>query len=201
MATQSTIANIEVSHVGRGRPVSEKTKTLRKRIINFLKKCEDVVTTNEVASGIKQSKQKVVAQMRWLEERGAVAKVGSAKVKSGRGRPSAMWKVMDEVAPTDTTKRTYVKGFKAFVRKVCAMTPEERNVLVHLSLIDLMERQLDDEKVSMESIYLNKQGFTSYDAPRGTMDAMKEKLTTADVNYWLNGRRLYKYVKQLSIEI
>ncbi len=194
-----TIKNIETT-TGKGRPVSAKTKKIRTSIINFLRRTEEVVTTNDVAKATKQAKQKVIAQLRWLESRGVIAKAGTVKVKAEvAGRPSAMWKIVEEGAPEDMTARVYKQKQKEFMGIMVELTPVERAAFVHASLKELLALQMEDEVEELESIYRNKKGFTAYDAKQGTIDAMKEQLDQADVAYWLANRRLFKYNKQLGL--
>ncbi len=192
-----TIANIEPV-TGKGRPVTAKTRKIRTSIINYLRRCETLVTTNQVAKGIKQSKHNVIAQLRWLEGRGVIEKAGSVKVsKHESGRPSAVWKVLETGVPADMTSRLYKQKQREFIRIMTDLTPEHRGIFVQECLRELLERQDDDEIEAEESIYRNKKGFTAYDAKQGTIDALKEQLGQAEIAYWLADRRLFKYHKQL----
>lgn len=194
MTTQLTIKN-----EGRGRKTGSKTVAVRNAVVRTIKDSQEPMTTNAVAKKIKKNKVSVIQTLRWLEQKGYVQKAGTEKVKQGKGRPSVVWAVVEDYVAIDRAQQAYVQEKRAFVRQVSAMTPEDRRTMVVISLSMLAERQTEDEVEEKESLYTNKQGFTKADAKRGVEDSQKESLTMKEVNYWLNGSRLFKYRKQLDL--
>lgn len=190
---------INVANTGRGRKTGSKTVAVRRAVIRAIKDSQEPMTTNDVRKKTKQSKERVIAALRWLEQKGYVAKAGTQKVKEGKGRPSAVWTVVEDYVEIDKTAQARIQEHRQFVRQVSAMTPEERNEMVTQAVQQLAERQTEDEVEEKESKYQNAQGFTKADAKRGVEDGTKDSLTMKDVNYWLNGTRLFKYRKQLNL--
>ena len=195
----SIIETINVINTGRGRKVGKDTLRVRRAVVRVISKTDGQLTTNDVAKECKQSKVRVIAALRWLEQKGFVKKVGSEKVKKERaGRPSAVWAIDTEYKNIDKTKQAYVQAKREYMREVSAKTPEDRYAMVAIALNMLAERQTDDEVKDREAKYTNAQGFIKADAKRGVEDSMKEKLSLGDVNYWIT--RIYKYRKQLGMD-
>jgi len=195
----SIIESINVINTGRGRKVGKDTLRVRRAVVRVISKTDGQLTTNDVAKECKQSKVRVIAALRWLEQKGFVKKVGSEKVKKDRaGRPSAVWAIDPEYKNIDKTKQAYVQAKREYIREVSAKSPEDRYAMVAIALDMLSERQTEDEVEDREAKYTNAQGFIKADAKRGVEDAMKEKLTLGDVNYWII--RIYKYRKQLGMD-
>ena len=195
----SIIETINVINTGRGRKVGKDTQRVRRAVVRVISKTDGQLTTNDVAKECKQSKVRVIAALRWLEQKGFVKKVGSEKVKKERaGRPSAVWAIDTEYKNIDKTKQAYVQAKREYMREVSAKTPEDRYAMVAIALNMLAERQTDDEVKDREAKYTNAQGFIKADAKRGVEDSMKEKLSLGDVNYWIT--RIYKYRKQLGMD-
>jgi len=196
--SNSIIETINVINTGRGRKVGKDTLRVRRAVVRVISKTDGQLTTNDVAKECKQSKVRVIAALRWLEQKGFVKKVGSEKVKKDRaGRPSAVWAIDPEYKNIDKTKQAYVQAKREYIREVSAKSPEDRYAMVAIALNMLSDRQTEDEVEDREAKYTNSQGFIKADAKRGVEDAMKEKLTLGDVNYWIT--RIYKYRKQLGM--
>lgn len=197
--SNSIIETINVINTGRGRKVGKDTLRVRRAVVRVISKTDGQLTTNDVAKECKQSKVRVIAALRWLEQKGFVKKVGSEKVKKDRaGRPSAVWAIDPEYNNIDKTKQAYVQAKRKYIREVSAKSPEDRYTMVAIALNMLSERQTEDEVEDREAKYTNAQGFIKADAKRGVEDAMKDKLTLGDVNYWII--RIYKYRKQLGMD-
>jgi len=197
--SNSIIETINVINTGRGRKVGKDTLRVRRAVVRVISKTDGQLTTNDVAKECKQSKVRVIAALRWLEQKGFVKKVGSEKVKKDRaGRPSAVWAIDPEYNNIDKTKQAYVQAKRKYIREVSAKSPEDRYAMVAIALNMLSERQTEDEVEDREAKYTNAQGFIKADAKRGVKDAMKDKLTLGDVNYWIT--RIYKYRKQLGMD-
>lgn len=195
----SIIESINVINTGRGRKVGKDTLRVRRAVVRVISKTDGQLTTNDVAKECKQSKVRVIAALRWLEQKGFVKKVGSEKVKKDRaGRPSAVWAIDPEYNNIDKTKQAYVQAKRKYIREVSAKSPEDRYTMVAIALNMLSERQTEDEVEDREAKYTNAQGFIKADAKRGVEDAMKDKLTLGEVNYWII--RIYKYRKQLGMD-
>lgn len=195
----SIIESINVINTGRGRKVGKDTLRVRRAVVRVISKTDGQLTTNGVAKECKQSKVRVIAALRWLEQKGFVKKVGSEKVKKDRaGRPSAVWAIDPEYKNIDKTKQAYVQAKREYIREVSAKSPEDRYAMVAIALNMLSDRQTEDEVEALESMHTNAQGFIKADAKRGVEDAMKDKLTLGDVNYWII--RIYKYRKQLGMD-
>ena len=195
----SIIESINVINTGRGRKVGKDTLRVRRAVVRVISKTDGQLTTNDVAKECKQSKVRVIAALRWLEQKGFVEKVGSEKVKKDRaGRPSAVWAIDPEYKNIDKTKQAYVQAKREYISVVSAKSPEDRYAMVAIALNMLAERQTEDEVEDREAKYTNAQGFIKADAKRGVEDAMKDKLTLGDVNYWII--RIYKYRKQLGMD-
>jgi len=195
----SIIESINVNNTGRGRKVGKDTLRVRRAVVRLVSKADGQLTTNDVAKQCKQSKVRVIAALRWLEQKDFVMKVGSEKVKKDRaGRPSAVWAINSEFKNIDKTKQAYVQAKRKYIREVSAKSPEDRYTMVAIALNMLSDRQTEDEVEALESMHTNAQGFIKADAKRGVEDAMKEKLTLGDVNYWIT--RIYKYRKQLGMD-
>ncbi len=197
--SNSIIETINVINTGRGRKVGKDTLRVRRAVVRVISKTDGQLTTNDVAKECKQSKVRVIAALRWLEQKGFVKKVGSEKVKKDRaGRPSAVWAIDPEYKNIDKTKQAYVQAKREYIRVVSAKSPEDRYAMVAIALNMLAERQTEDEVEDREAKYTNAQGFIKADAKRGVEDAMKDKLTLGEVNYWII--RIYKYRKQLGMD-
>lgn len=190
---------ITVSNSGRGRKTGAKTVAVRRAVIRTIKDVKEPMTTNDIAKKIKKSKHSVVMALRWLEQKGYVQKVGQKKVKEGRGRPSAVWAVIEDYVEIDKAEQARVQEYRQFIRKVAVMTFEERKAMVEMMVKSLAELQTEDEVEELESKYKNAQGFTKANAKRGVEDAAKESFGIKEVNYWLKGNRIFKYRKQLGM--
>ena len=196
--SNSILNQIDVVNSGRGRKTGKLTAKVRRSVVRIVSNADGKLTTNDVAKQTKQSKVRVIAALRWLEEKGFVQKVGQQKVKSERaGRPSAVWSINPEYTAIDKTQQRYVQEKRAYLRDVCSMKPEDRSMMVKIALDMLAERQTEDEVEDLECKYDNKLGFTKANAKRGVSDANKDELTLGDVNYWIT--RIYKYRKQLGM--
>lgn len=197
---KTTIETISVKNESRGRKTQSKTNRVRRSVVKAMKENNNQpMTANVIARQSRQGKVVVGQALRWLEKNGVIARVGSEKVTGGRGRPSTVYKVVEEGSKINPAQQAYVREFREYQRTIAEKTFEERKEIVANALDTLMKNQTDDEQEVRESMYQNKLGFTKADAKRGMEDATKEHLTLEDVNYWLNARRLYKYRKQINL--
>lgn len=186
-----------------GRPLSKRGRNTKAALDRFLKQAEGTFTVADLRKASKQSKVTVRNHVTALERQGLIEVVGTTANSGKRGRPQTVYQKVDKPSQVNETVRQH----RQRVRELAAMSPSERREFVSKALVTLYAKQIKDERELRESLVENREGFTKYDAPRGTAHAErilnKEPLTVAEVNYWLapvskTGRtRIGKYQRQL----
>lgn len=197
--SNAIINQLEVVNTGRGRKTGKDTAKVRRSVVRIISNSEGVMTSNDVTKASKQKKTRVIAALRYLNQKGFIEKVGQQKVKEGRGRPSYVWKLNGDYKNIDVTQQKYVQEKREYVKAVSEMSYDERKELVTNSLNVLTALQTDDEVEVMDCVHTNGQGYIKVDSNRGVSDSQKEELTIKEVNYWIT--RIFKYRKQLNLSV
>lgn len=202
----TTQLNLEaVNTTKQGRPLSEKGKKVANAVVNYINKTEETqFSAKDIAKKTKTNKASVRNRLHAIENKGLIVKTGT-KDAEGRGRPETLYSVVEQVNPINEA----TKANREFLREICAMGRQDRMHRVGGALMGLYENQLEDERKTKVSHYINYSGFTKYDAKRGTEDALyyaeHGMLTTAQVNYWLATTnntyrtRIGKYHRQVEV--
>ena len=186
-----------------GRPLSKRGRCTKAALERFLNQVEGTFTVADLRKVSKQSKVTVRNHVSELQRRGVIVPVGSAPNPSKRGRPQTVFRKAEAPSKVNPTVRKH----RERLRELAEMSPQERREYVSKALVNLYQKQVKDEREVGDSLFYNRQGFTKYDAPRGTEHAERilnnEALSVAEVNYWLTpvsktGRtRIGKYERQL----
>lgn len=186
-----------------GRPLSKRGRNTKAALDRFLKQTVSTFTVADLRKVSKQSKVTVRNHATALERQGLIEVVGTTANSGKRGRPQTIYQKVEKPTQVNETVRRH----RQRVRELASMTPSERRDFVSKALVSLYAKQIGDERALRESLVENREGFTKYDAPRGTVHAERvlneEALTVAEVNYWLTpvsktGRtRIGKYQRQL----
>lgn len=196
--SNAIIEQLNVVNSGRGRKTGKETASVRRAVVRIISNTEEPITTNDVAKACKKKKTRVIAALRWLEQKGFVGKVGAQRTKeTGAGRPSAVWDIVEDFKAIDRTRQRYVQEKRQYIKDVSAMSHYDRKTMVVTALDILSNLQTEDEVEAQDVMYTNGQGFIKADAKRGVIDARKESLTIKEVNYWIV--RIFKYRKQLNM--